>query len=116
MAIIRGAICAKNSIDDIRKQSLLLVQSIVDKNNIQLNDISAILFSVTDDLNIFNPATAVREQLNLPNVAFMCFQEMKVVGALTHCIRVGVIVESIVQSTAKHVYLGQAQQLRTDLK
>ena len=116
MAVIRGAICANNTIEDISSKSVELVNSIIQENNVDLQHISAIIFSATKDLDACYPAKAVREQLCLSNVAFMCFQEMDVVGSLDHCIRVGIFVDDFSQSNVKHVYIGRAQQLRKDLK
>ena len=116
MAVIRGAICANNTIEDISSKSLELVNLIIQENNVDVEQISAIIFSATKDLNACYPAKAVREQLCLSNVAFMCFQEMDVVGSLDHCIRVGIFVDDFSQSNVKHVYIGRAQDLRKDLK
>ncbi|MBQ7914206.1 MAG: chorismate mutase [Clostridia bacterium] len=116
MAVIRGAICANNTIEDISSKSLELVNSIIQENNVDLQHVSAIIFSATKDLDACYPAKAVREQLCLSNVAFMCFHEMDVAGSLDHCIRVGIFVDDFSQSNVKHVYIGRAQQLRKDLK
>lgn len=116
MAVIRGAICANNTIEDISSKSLELVNSIIQENNVNLQHISAIIFSATKDLDACYPAKAVREQLGLSNVAFMCFQEMDVVGSLDHCIRVGIFVDGFSQSNVKHIYIARAQDLRKDLK
>ena len=116
MAVIRGAICANNTIEDISSKSLELVNLIIQENKVDVEQISAIIFSVTKDLNACYPAKAVREQLGLSKVAFMCFQEMDVVGCLDHCIRVGIFVDDFSQSNVKHIYIGRAQDLRKDLK
>ena len=116
MAVIRGAICANNTIEDISSKSLELVNLIIQENNVDVEQISAIIFSATKDLNACYPAKAVREQFGLSKVAFMCFQEMDVVGCLDHCIRVGIFVDDFSQSNVKHVYIGRAQDLRKDLK
>lgn len=116
MAVIRGAICAKNTKDDISKQSLTLVKSIIEANKLCTADISAILFSSTADLDACYPATSVRLALSMTQAAFMCFHEMAVRDSLDHCIRVGVIVENMPQSKARHIFLGEAKNLRPDLK
>jgi len=47
----------------------------------------------------------------------MCMQEMYVEGSLEKCIRVMVTVKSDkAQSEACHVYMGEAERLRPDLK
>ena len=115
MGAIRGAICAENTVEDISAKSLQLVNEIILRNNLDTNDISAIIFTVTDDLNACYPATSVRQSLHLTNVAFMCCAEMKVVNSLAHCIRVCVMVEGITQQQCKHCYLGTASVLRPEL-
>lgn len=116
MGAIRGAICAENTVEDISAKSLQLVNEIVTVNGVSFSDIEAIIFSSTDDLNACYPAKSVREQLNLPNVAFMCLAEMKVKGSLAHCIRVCVFVNGLAQSDCKHCYLGETAVLRHDLE
>ena len=116
MGAIRGAICAENTIEDISAKSVELVKEIFARNGLVTEQVEAIIFSSTDDLDACYPAKSVRETLNLPNVAFMCLAEMKVQHSLTHCIRVCVLVEGLAQSSCKHCYLGEASVLRADLK
>ena len=116
MGAIRGAICAENTIEDISCKSLQLVNEIITRNKIEKKRITAIFFSCTEDLDVCYPAKSVREQLDLSNVAFMCFGEMKVTGSLSHCIRVCVFVDGLAQEQCKHCYLGQAAVLRADLE
>ena len=116
MGAIRGAICADNTVEDISTKSLQLVREIFSRNKIEKNHVTAIFFSVTNDLNACYPAKSVREQLGLANVAFMCFAEMNVPSSLMHCIRVCVFVDDLPQEQCKHCYLGEAQVLRADLK
>lgn len=115
MGAIRGAICAENSIEDISSKSLLLIKKIMEANSLIPEDISAVIFSCTRDLNACYPAKSVRENLNLPNVAFMCLTEMDVVNSLSNCIRVCVIVDNILQKDCKHCYIDKAAILRQDL-
>ena len=116
MGAIRGAICAENTVEDISRKAVELVSEIVARNNVQSDDIQAIIFSATEDLNACYPAKSVRETLNLPNVAFMCLAEMKVNNSLSHCLRVCVLVDGMPQKACKHCYLGEASVLRADLK
>lgn len=116
MGAIRGAICADNTVADISAKSLQLVKEIFSRNKIDKNDVSAIFFSATEDLNACYPAQGVREGLGLANVAFMCFEEMNVANSLSHCIRVCVFVSDLAQSKCKHCYLGEAATLRPDLQ
>ena len=116
MGAIRGAICAKNTVEDISDKSVTLIRAIVDDNMIRPNRIEAVIFSVTDDLNACYPAKAVRERLGLADVAFMCLKEMSVPNTLQGCIRVCVLVKGLPQRKCVHCYLGEAATLRPDLK
>ena len=116
MGAIRGAICAKNTVEDISQKSVELISTIVNSNGIPLNRIEAIIFSVTDDLNACYPAKSVREQFSLDQVAFMCLKEMSVPNSLQNCIRVCVLVRGLAQKKCKHCYIGEASLLRLDLK
>lgn len=115
MGAIRGAICAENTVADIGAKSVELVEAIIEQNAISSEQIQAVIFSVTDDLNACYPAKSVREQLRLGNVAFMCLKEMSVPNALKNCIRVCVLVEDLPQKQVKHCYIGDTGLLRPDL-
>ena len=115
MGAIRGAICAKNTADDIGQKSVDLISAIVDANGISPDRIEAVIFSVTEDLNACYPAASVRERLGLDKVAFMCLQEMRVPNSLPNCIRVCVFVKGLAQKKCVHCYLGEAAALRPDL-
>lgn len=115
MGAIRGAICAKNTVEDISARSIELVDEIIRRNGLQTNMIQAILFTVTNDLDACYPATAVRRQLADSQIAYFCMQEMKVAGSLGHCIRVCMLVEELSQDQCRHCYMGEAAVLRTDL-
>ena len=114
MAYIRGAITANNTFEDIDGKSNKLISEIFASNKININDVSAIIFTVTDDIDVVNPCTCVRKK-NGGNCAYMCFSEGKFVGMLSHCIRICVVVDKFAQSQAKHVYLDGASILRPDL-
>lgn len=115
MKIIRGAVCAQNSAESIGQNAVNLISEIISRNNLDKNAVSAIFFTATEDLNAANPATAVRTQLGLNNVAFMCAQEMTVQGMLPQCLRVAVFVETDRDAPTTPVYLGAAATLRQDL-
>lgn len=115
MGAIRGAICAENTREDISLQAVTLVNEILSKNNLQVADVEAVIFSATSDLDVCYPAQAVREHFVMDNVAFMCFAEMPVQGALDHCLRVCVLTPKLNQKDCKHCYLGRAKCLRSDL-
>lgn len=115
MGAIRGAICADNSVQNISEQAVTLIGEILVKNNLQVEDVEAIFFSATADLDACYPARAVREHFAMDNTAFMCFAEMTVTNSLDHCLRACVFTSKIQQSDCKHCYVGRAKCLRGDL-
>ncbi len=117
MAWIRGAICAQNQIESVKTQSCKLFDQIVVCNDIDLEEIQAVIFTVTRDIDVAYPAKFVREKYpQLSNCAFLCTQEMTVVGSLANCIRIAVVLRGGNQSGVKHCYLDGAEGLRSDLK
>ena len=115
LKVIRGAVCAENTAESIGENAVKLIAEIISRNSLEVGEITAIFFTATNDLDQANPATAVRTQLNLHNVAFMCAQEMTVRGMLPRCLRVAVFVETEQSAPFVPVYLGAAATLRQDL-
>lgn len=117
MAWIRGAICAENTLKSVQNQTLKLFDEIVRINNLSDGDVQAVFFTVTKDIDVCYPAKFLRESYpQLKNVAFMCMQEMYVVGSLPKCIRICVDVANKNQADVIHCYLDGAESLRPDLR
>lgn len=113
---IRGAITAENTKDDILSKTKKLLLEIIKENNLEIEDITAIFFSATKDLDKVYPAVSARS-IGITDAALMCFQEMYVKESMENCIRVTVMAESDKkQKNALHIFLGEAQKLRPDLK
>jgi monofunctional chorismate mutase len=114
---VRGAVtCAENSKEMILSETKKLLLDIISKNEIKIDDILAVFFTATNDLDKVYPAVAARE-IGITEAALMCFQEMHVEGSLEKCVRVGVLAENgKSQREAVHVYIGEAAKLRPDLK
>ncbi|MEG1706342.1 MAG: chorismate mutase [Clostridia bacterium] len=113
MKAIRGAITVKcDSAEEIDIQSARLIKEILSQNIVNISDIVTIIFTVTDDITARNPATAVRETLNLDNVALLCVKEAKFSNTLPLCIRVLVIAEKISVKDPIFCYLDGAKNLR----
>ncbi len=114
---IRGAITAdKNEREEILFKTKEMLLAIIEKNNINLDEITSVLFTATADLDKVYPAVAARE-IGLTEAALMCVQELNIEGSLKKCIRVMVTAENgKTQKEAKHVYLGGAKILRPDIK
>ena len=113
---VRGATTvSENSEEAILSSTKELLQEIFTQNTMVRTDISAILFTATNDLDRAYPARAARE-MGLTNTPLMCMQEMAVVGSLPKCIRILIYwnteknLEEII-----HIYLKEAKTLRPDI-
>ncbi|GAI20050.1 unnamed protein product [marine sediment metagenome] len=85
---IRGAITVPdNDREDIMTATKRLLKEILRANEIEIDDIGAIFFSTTPDLNAEFPAAATRELGWPQHIALFCGHEMNVPGALPHCLR-----------------------------
>ena len=113
---IRGAITVdKNEKGAILAATKELLQAINERNNIILEDVAAVLFTVTADLDAAFPAVAAR-QIGWHQVPLLCANEIPVPGSLPRCIRVLVLLNtSLSQKEIQHVYLKDAVTLRPDL-
>ena len=113
---IRGAITVKrNSVDAILEATRHLLEQIVTANGLRVEDIAAVIFSATRDLDAVAPARAARE-MGWVHTPLFCLQEMAVVGSLPRCVRVLVMWNSERPlDQVHHVYLGEARRLRSDL-
>ena len=115
---IRGAITVKeNAIKEIKDSTIKLLNEIFTQNNIQKEKIINIIFTVTDDLDVLNPATVAREKFKIDSIPMLCVQEMKVKDGLSKCIRIMIQVGVYrgKPGDIKHIYLGDAITLRPDL-
>lgn len=114
---IRGAITVKeNSIRDIKDATRLLLDEIFKQNKLDKSKIINIFFTVTCDLDAVNPATVTREEFKLDSISMLCVQEMKVRNGLERCIRVMMnVYTDLPKEKIKHIYLGEAGNLRPDL-
>ena len=116
---IRGATTVSDNSKESIKDSLVeLINEIQIRNNLKVEDISHVIFTMTGDLDYIYPAKIVREEfLDWKYVPMMCLQELRIGGSLKMCVRVLVVVNTDVeQSEIRHVYLRGAKVLREDLK
>jgi len=114
---IRGAITVEeNNYCEIIDATKEILEEIVNKNDLNQDDIISVIFSVTKDLDAAFPAVAAR-QLGWTDVALMCTNEIQVPGSLEKCIRALVHINSDKnKNEIKHIYLKGARALRTDLE
>ena len=113
---IRGAIKVDgNSREQILSAATKLVKELVAANGVRPEDIAAIFFTATPDLNAEFPAYAVHD-LGWTMVPLLCAHEMDVPGAMTGVIRILLYVNTTrAQDQIKHLYLGETKNLRPDL-
>jgi chorismate mutase len=113
---VRGAISVEaNTSAAILDATHALLSAMVEANDIRPEDIGAIWFTTTPDLNAEYPAVAARKMLGWTEVAMMCGQEMDVPHSLKSCLRVLLMWNTILTPhEIQHVYLREAQQLRPD--
>lgn len=110
---IRGAITVENnSPEAIEQATLELLGEMLKQNNIDINLISHVIFTLTDDLNAEFPAKFARAKLGWDKVAMMCFHELDVPNSLRMCLRVLIVLNCDETFEPKFVYLKGAAKLR----
>jgi chorismate mutase len=113
---LRGAIQVKaNESAAIRSATAELLGELISRNGLEPDRMVSCLFTCTDDLDAEFPAVAARE-LGLDSVPLICAREMNVPGAMPQVIRVMVHYYAPADHRPAHTYLGEAQNLRTDLE
>ena len=112
---IRGATTADdNTREAIFHATKELFSQIADANQIGKDQVAAIFFTTTDDLNAAFPATAIR-QMGWEDTALLCGHEMAVPAALARCIRILMLVNTDKgPKELEHIYLKGAVNLRSD--
>jgi chorismate mutase len=113
---LRGATtCDADSVDEVTAATQELLVALMDRNDLDHDDVVSVIFTTTSDLVSTFPATAARG-VGFGDVPLLCATEIDVPGAKPRCIRVLMHVYSTRERTALvHVYLRDAQSLRDDL-
>ncbi len=112
---LRGAASVdRNDAEAILAATTALMQEITQRNAIGPDDVVSCIFTLTADLDAEFPAVAARN-LGFEHVPLLCAQEVKVPGSLPRVIRVLIHYYAADGHVARHVYLGEARALRTDL-
>ena len=117
MAKVRG-IRGATTADDNTEEAILdatreLLEGLVEANGVDQDDIAAVYFTTTRDLNAAFPALAAREHLGWDYVALMCGHEMEVPDAQPRCIRVLMLVNTDRSpQEISNLYLRGASHLR----
>jgi chorismate mutase len=113
---VRGATqVSADDRDEILARTSELVTAVLQRNEIDPDNLISVIFTATPDLTAEFPAYAAR-LLGLTDVPLLCTTEIAVPGAMPRVLRLLAHVETDrPRSDIRHVYLGGAAALRTDL-
>jgi chorismate mutase len=111
---LRGAAQCRNDEEDIRKQVSALFDELLRQNNLEEKDIVSIIFSVTGDLDAFNPASALRREGRARETALFVVQEALIKGSLERTVRILIHCYLPKEAVPGHVYRNGAEVLRPD--
>ena len=111
---IRGATTAdSNTKEAIVEATTELLTELVGRNDIDADDVAAVTFTATTDVDAEFPAVAARLGLGWTNVALMCSQEMQVPDGQPRTIRVMILLNTDKDAgELENVYLRDAVDLR----
>lgn len=113
---IRGAITLDaDTKEQVMERTAELVRTVLERNGIVPDDLVSLIFTATPDIRSEFPAAAAR-QVGLSDVPLLCARELDIEGAVPLCIRV--LVHTMTdrsRADLRHVYLGGAKPLRSDL-
>ena len=112
---IRGATTVeRNDRNEILAATKELLQLIIEKNELNKDDIASAIFTVTHDLDAEFPALVARSaDIGWTDVALICTREIPVPGSLSKCIRVLLHVNTTrTNAEIQHVYIRGAVNLR----
>ncbi len=114
---VRGATTVeRDDAADIAAATRELLTSMLEANEIAVDDVISVLFTTSPDLTAAFPAAAARG-IGFQTVPLMCASEIDVPGAKRLCIRVMMHAYSArSRDEVRHVYLHDAQNLRDDLR
>ena len=114
---LRGATTVdRNEAEAITGATEWLMREIMKRNDLRPDDVVSCIFTLTEDLDAEFPAVAARN-LGFDHVPLLCAREIPVPDSLPRVIRV--LMHYYADDDghqAKHVYLGEARGLRSDLE
>jgi len=112
---LRGAISVEaNTREAILAATASLLEELIARNQLDHEQLVSCIFTVTEDLDAEFPAVAARN-IGLNAVPLICAREVPVPGALPRVVRVLVHYYAAESHEPRHVYLGEARTLRSDL-
>jgi chorismate mutase len=113
---VRGATRAEsNDPEAIVAAAEELMRELMSRNDLAPERMVSCIFTATHDLNAEFPAVAARK-VGLDTVPLLCAREIDVPGAMPSVIRTLVHYYAPPDHRPEHTYLGEAQELRSDLK
>lgn len=110
---VRGAVCCENTSESIGSLVPRLYRELLQNNSIEEPEIVSVFFSVTDDLTVMNPATALRRAGFAEAVPLFACAEPFIEGYLPRVIRVLITFYGCKKPTP--LYFNGAEALRPDL-
>ncbi|MGH2821219.1 MAG: chorismate mutase [Actinomycetota bacterium] len=113
---LRGATTAERDAPEaVVAATEKLLEELLARNDVRPEDLVSIIFTATPDLTSEFPAAAAR-RLGISHIPLLCAVEIGVNGAPPRCVRVLIhLYTDRDHEDLRHVYLGDARQLRTDL-
>ena len=113
----RGAIrVPSDDADALLGSTERLLSTVLQRNEIDAEDLVSIMFTVTEDLRSAFPAEAAR-RMGLGRVPLMCALEIPVAGSMRSVVRILLHFHSErTLDEVEHVYLDGAETLRDDAR
>lgn len=114
---VRGAVCSENTKKEITKNVCTLFNQIVTLNSLSADDIVSVQFTLTKEITVLNPATALRlgeTVIDTKELALFCSQEAYIEGGMKNVIRLLVTTYAPENIEKHNVYLNGAEKLRPD--
>jgi chorismate mutase len=112
---VRGAVQAEaNEAEAILAATERMLRDVLDRNGLGPEALVSCLLTTTDDLDAEFPAVAAR-RLGLDALPLICAREIAVPGGMPRVIRAMVHYYAPVGHRPAHAYMGDTQELRSDL-
>lgn len=113
---LRGATTVDaDTAEQVNARTQALLTRMLERNDVDKDDVISILFTATEDIHSIFPAAAARE-IGFGDVPLICARELDIVGGASLCIRVLMhITTDKRRGELHHIYLEGAKGLRDDL-
>lgn len=114
---IRGATTASgNNREAVLDATRELLGELIEKNDLEADDVASAWFTTSPDLIAEFPAVAARQYFGWTTVPLMCSHDMTVPGSLPMCVRILLHVNTDKNPREiQHIYLRGAVALRRDI-